>query len=60
MKGEALEGLSNDCDNNQVQPAKKGELEGMSNDYCRILNYVELMVEMVEMLIDYHHNGANQ
>lgn len=59
MKEGVLEGMSIDCDNNQVHLRKKEVLGVMSVDYDHTLNLVGLMVVMVEMSIDCYYNEAN-
>ena len=59
MKGEVLEEMSIDCDNNQDLLWKKEDLGVLSVDYGHTLNHVGLMVVMVVMSIDCYYNEAN-
>jgi hypothetical protein len=59
MKRGVLEGMSIDCDNNQILLWKKEDLGVMSVDYGHTLNPVVLMVVTALMIDDYYYNETN-
>ena len=59
MKKGVLEGMSIDCDNNQVHLRKKEDLGVMSVDYGHTLHVLEWTEVTVTMIYDYYYNETN-